>query len=230
MATTEEPELLQQVRTRFDAANAAWLPKVFAEGGTLVDARGDGSERPEAWRYRFEMCRFAFAVADAGPKCGDNGGVRTNGVPCGRRARRDGDGRCATHPYFVVELTFAGDADGDRRPLPAAMPWEDVRIVADGREVVAVTPPVEALAPFVSATEVWTELTLEMKAGLEGLPPDAWLELPSGDREPVDPGWRSEKLLDMHPECRKLNGFKVIPGYFLKDFGLEPDGSAYILK
>lgn len=212
-----------QILDKLNEHNKAWFREVFREGGVIVDALG----RDEGgWRYIFNNCVLAFQRKGAGKTCGENGGTRTNGAPCRRPARKNGDGRCAGHPYKEVVVYLNGD-DKKIRPFPSDIPWEDVRLIADDEPIEAESPPCEALEGFYSATHVFNDSIADAMESM-GISPGCLATFQGGTVH-INPLWHAETLADRFPGAAKLNGRKLVPGFVLEDYGVSTDRMSEIL-
>ena len=210
----------QAVADRFNAINAAWLGVVF-DNGCLVNAVWDRSKNSgSAWEYLFGASRLALPREPSGP-CGNTGGTRKNGVPCRKMPRKGGIGRCPSHPYQTVSITFKGKPDGDRRPFPLRnLLAGDLNIVADGADY-PVADPDQQLPPFLSASHV-ERCRARHKCDLK-LPLESTLLLPSGDHMAVDPLWLTTTVLAQFGETAAvlIDGRKVERGHTLEDYGVN---------
>lgn len=200
----EGPGLLEQVRDKFVKYNKNWIDKVF-ESFDDLEIVGNGYD-DDGWIYRFKGCKLKLQRPGV---CGDHGGKTKTGAPCKKRTRKDGDGRCGTHPYETIEVSF-GDNDGQLRPIPTP----NAALAIEGFDDVPVAKR------FVSATHIWSEIVLLVKQDI-GFKEESWL-VHGKERIPVDPLWPSTMLIDMFPGRRlAIEGKAVKGGHRLGDYGID---------
>lgn len=223
MGGGEERSWLEIVADTFLQYNRDWVPLLFESHGT-VDVVRVPDDEGGGFRYVFENCRLRV-LPDGDPKvCGDVGGKTTKGAACRKRGRKNGDGRCAIHPYkkVVVRVDHYGKTCDQIRPIAAPLPWSAFGVEADGMAVTAAPPDFGSPKRFVSAEHVWSELVLGVCRDV-GLKPNATFVFPDGKEMGAEPLWPSSFLLEMFPKGTtvRVDGATVQPGYTVQDYGVQ---------
>jgi len=210
---------LEMVADKFVRYNKDWIPLLF-ESYAHLDAERVAEEG--GYRYVFKTCRLKTAPDTSQGICGDVGGKTAKGLPCRKRSRKDGDGRCATHPYgTVVVRVHDGETPCDKiRPIGDRLPWSAFSVEADGFDMTS-EPNDFIKCRFVSAEHVWSEMMLSVCKDV-GVEANATLVIDNDKELPAEPLWPSSFIREMFPDAKRLrlNGQDVKRGYTLRDYGV----------